>query len=150
MQTENMCGNGENDWKALENSWEMVVHYFNNGAGSYMYWNMVLENRGMSSWGWPQNSLVSIDCEKKSFRLNDEFYLMKHLSRFVQPGSRMLTLEGDDKNALAFRTAEKGVALVIYNPEVTEKQKSVGVDGKIIRLTLAPKSINTLLLPSVP
>ena len=39
MQTENMCGNSENDWSALERTWSAVVHCFNNGAGSYMYWN---------------------------------------------------------------------------------------------------------------
>ena len=146
MQTENMCGNGENDWKALESSWEMVVHYFNNGAGSYMYWNMVLENGGMSSWGWPQNSMVSIDREKKSFRYNDEFYLMKHLSRFVQPGSRLLKLEGEGKNALAFQTAEKEVVLVIYNPEASQQEKVIKVDDRTINVSLKPRSLNTLVL----
>jgi len=146
METENMCGNGENDWKALEVSWEMVVHYFHNGAGSYMYWNMILENRGMSSWGWPQNSMVSINRTKKSFRYNDEFYLMKHLSRFVQPGSRLLTVEGDEKNAIAFQTADKAISVVIYNPETTAVEKTIRSGDSTVHLSLKPKSINTLLL----
>ncbi|MFS2799615.1 hypothetical protein [Phocaeicola dorei] len=33
MQTENMCGNSENDWSALERTWNAVVHCFNNGVG---------------------------------------------------------------------------------------------------------------------
>lgn len=49
MQTENMCGNSENDWSALERTWNAVVHCFNNGVGAYMYWNMVLDET-CKSW----------------------------------------------------------------------------------------------------
>ena len=147
MQTENMCGNGENNWGSLEKSWEMIVHYFNNGAGSYMYWNMVLAKGGMSSWGWPQNSLIVVDRDKKSYRMTDEFYLMKHLSHFIQPGSRLLKLEGDDKNALAFRTADKALVVVICNPDSAAKKQTVKFGDYTIQLSLKAKSINTLLLP---
>jgi glucosylceramidase len=90
--------------------------------------------------------MVSIDREKKSFRYNDEFYLMKHLSRFVQPGSHLLKLEGEGKNALAFQTAEKEVALVIYNPEASQQEKVIKVDDRTINVSLKPRSLNTLVL----
>lgn len=50
MQTENICGNAENDWTALERTWKNIVFCFNNGVNSYMYWNMILNETGKSWW----------------------------------------------------------------------------------------------------
>lgn len=61
MQTENICGNAENDWTALERTWKNIVFCFNNGVNSYMYWNMILNETGKSWWDWAQNSLVIIN-----------------------------------------------------------------------------------------
>ncbi len=102
MQTENKCGEHENDWTSVERSWSDLVHYFNNGAGSYMYWNMVLDETGKSAWGWPQNSMVVIDKNTKSIKFTDEFYLFKHVSHFVQPGDYLIK-SSEGKNHLAFQ-----------------------------------------------
>lgn len=80
MQTENQCGDGENDWISLENSWKDVVHCFNNGVNSYMYWNMVLDESCKSSWDWPQNTLVVVDRNTCKVRYTDEYYLIDRKS----------------------------------------------------------------------
>ena len=77
-------------------------------------------------------------------RYTDEYYLMKHLSHFVQPGSRLLKVS-DDKNALAFRTHDGKVAVVVYNPEEKEQSCYFKVGDKHVRVTLKGKSINTLV-----
>lgn len=144
MQTENMCGDGENNWESLENSWATVVHYFNNNVSSYMYWNMVLDETGRSSWGWPQNSLVVIDRQTGRVRYTDEYYLMKHLSHFVQPGARRLGTS-DGENTLAFRLADGRIAVVVCNPDKSEKEVGVVVGDKSAKVALKAKSINTLV-----
>lgn len=60
MQTETECGNGENNWKSAEYTWSLINHYMNNGANSYMYWNMVLDSTGVSTWGWKQNMMIGL------------------------------------------------------------------------------------------
>ena len=50
-----------------------------------MYWNISLENGGISRWGWAQNSLVVVDPQTKSYRYTPEYYVMKHVSHYVQP-----------------------------------------------------------------
>lgn len=60
MQSENECGFGDNSWEYAFYVWTMLKHYISNGAESYMYWNMVLEPEGRSSWGDPQNALVTV------------------------------------------------------------------------------------------
>ena len=107
--------NSENDWSALERTWNAVVHCFNNGVGAYMYWNMVLDETCKSWWDWAQNAMVIVDRNTRQVRYTDEYYLMKHLSHFVQPGSRLLKVS-DHENVLAFRTTDNGTAIVTYNP----------------------------------
>jgi glucosylceramidase len=85
-QTEQECGDGSNDWRYCRYAWTLMKHYLENGASAYYYWNISLQQGGVSRWGWAQNSLVSVDTAAKTFKYNYEYYLMKHLSRFVKPG----------------------------------------------------------------
>lgn len=144
MQTENQCGNAENNWKSLEETWKSVVHCFNSGVNSYIYWNMVLDETGKSAWDWPQNSLIIVNRSMRKVSYTDEYYLMKHLSRFVQPGSRLLKLS-DNKNALAFRTQDNKVVLVVYNPVNQSQEYSFQIEDKILKVTLKAESINTFV-----
>lgn len=144
MQTENMCGNAENDWSALERTWKAVVHCFNNGVNSYMYWNMVLNEICKSWWDWAQNALVIVDRNSGQVRYTDEYYLMKHLSRFVQPGSRLLKVS-DTQNILAFLTNDNKVVMVVYNPKEEKQSYSFKIGSKSLSVVLKAKSINTLV-----
>ena len=60
-----------------------MKHYLRSGASGYMYWNISTDLSGRSSWGWAQNALVSVDTEAKTFRFNHDYYLLKHLTHFV-------------------------------------------------------------------
>ena len=141
IQSETECGNGSNDWAAAEHTFELMKHYFKNGANAYMYWNMVLDQTGKSQWGWKQNSMISIDKASGKVSYNPEFYLMKHLSYFVEPGSRYIPVSSDP-NCLAF---VKGDQLVIfyYNAEAAEKTASFTANGQTFTVRLKPKSLNT-------
>lgn len=55
-QTENECGDGRNGWDYAEYTFSLIWHFLHNGAGAYTYWNMVLDEGGVSTWGWRQNS----------------------------------------------------------------------------------------------
>ncbi|WP_406683287.1 hypothetical protein N1F78_11400 [Seonamhaeicola sp. MEBiC1930] len=145
MQTENKCGEHENNWTSVERSWKDLVHYINNGAGSYMYWNMVLDETGKSAWGWPQNSMVVIDKESKSIKYTDEFYLFKHLSHYVQPGDHYLK-SSSGKNHLAFKLKDERILVLLNNPDSIEKDLNVKIDDKTISLKLQPKSINSVVV----
>lgn len=144
MQTETECGDGSNDWKAAEHTFDLMKHYFGNGANAYMYWNMVLDQTGKSQWGWKQNSMISVDKTSGKVTYHPEFYLMKHFSYFVEPGSRYIPVK-TDQNCLAFA---KGKQLVIfyYNDSNSTKIASFAAGGKTITANLKPKSFNTFKL----
>ncbi|MBP0904008.1 hypothetical protein ACFSKN_09350 [Mariniflexile gromovii] len=144
MQTENKCGEHENDWTSVERSWSDLVHYFNNGAGSYMYWNMVLDETGKSAWGWPQNSMVVIDKNTKNIKFTNEFYLFKHVSHFVQPGDHFLK-SSEGKNHIAFQLKDGRVIVLVNNPEKELKIINLKVGSQKVAVEVQPTSINTVI-----
>ncbi|MWW25001.1 glycoside hydrolase family 30 protein [Algibacter lectus] len=145
MQTENKCGEGENDWTSFDRSWETLVHFFNNKAGSHMYWNMVLDETGKSAWGWPQNSMVVIDKQTKKVTYTDEFYLFKHLSHFVQPGDHYLK-SSEGKNHLAFRLKDGRTLVLLNNPEDKKQNVNLELGTNTITVSVEAKSINTIII----
>ncbi|MEI6865322.1 hypothetical protein [Flavicella sp.] len=147
MQTETECGDGSNDWKAAEHTFELMKHYFENGANSYMYWNMVLDETGKSQWGWKQNSMISIDSKTKKIVYNPEFYLMKHVSAFVAPGSVKLEVDGDDKDTIIFfdNTANEVIVLA-YNSKDEDCMLNLNVGDTAVNARLTAKSFNTLTI----
>ncbi len=145
-QSEQECGDGKNDWKYCRYTWELMKHYFNSGANAYMYWNISLEQRGISHWGWKQNSLVSVDTVTKKFSYNHEYYLLKHLSRYVKPGAKLLSINGELKNLLAFKNPDKSIVIVVQNDSKTDKIVKLKVANKLISPLLKADSFNTLII----
>ncbi len=143
MQTESECGNGEKNWKSAEYTWSLINHYLNSGVNSYMYWNMVLEPSGKSTWDWHQNMLISINKETKEIQYCPEYYIMKHLSHFVLPGAYRLKTSGG-KDHLAFRNPDGTVVLVLVNTEVADKKMTIAFSDKSVDVTVKAKSFNTL------
>ncbi len=143
MQTETECGDGSNDWKAAEHTFDLMKHYFSNGANSYMYWNMILDETGKSQWGWKQNSMISIDRKSKEVTYNPEFYLMKHFSSFIEKGATYI--KTNDKNCLAFKNINNYV-IVYYNPNDTISHKEFVINNKIFKVEVKPRSFNTFVI----
>lgn len=147
MQTETECGDGSNDWKAAEHTFELMKHYFDNGANSYMYWNMVLDETGKSQWGWKQNSMISIDSNTKKIVYNPEFYLMKHLSAFVASGSVKLAIDEANTDIIAFfNEKDNEVIVFVYNSKDEDYTLNLNVSGKGVNALLTAKSFNTLTI----
>jgi glucosylceramidase len=65
----------------------MLKHYIGNGAESYLYWNLVLEPDGRSSWGGPAERDGHNRPESGRYALNPDFYVMKSCSAVVRRGA---------------------------------------------------------------
>ena len=144
-QTENECGNGENNWNSAVYTWSLLKTYLNGGAQAYVYWNFILETPGVSYWGWKQNSMVTIDVETHEINYNPEFYLMKHFSHYVQKGAYKLKLNGYE-DALAFQNPDGSCIIVMTNPSDEPKDFRIAIDDKNIDLTLKANSFYTIKL----
>lgn len=116
MQTESECGDGKNTWFYMEYVFALMRIYFKHGAERYTYWNLALQDGGMSTWGWRQNSLCTVDASSGELKYQPEFYLMKHVSHFVKEGARVLGVRGHwAANALAFENPDGSIVLVVNN-----------------------------------
>jgi glucosylceramidase len=149
MQTENECGNGQNSWAYAHYVFTLLWHYLTNGAVAYCYWNMALPAGGRSTWGWRQNSMVSVDDERGRVTYNPEFFVMKHVSRFVEVGAVRLDLTGPwAGNALAFRNPDGSLVVVAANG-LDEPRPLVFTDGhRTVGIQAEPLSFHTLVLPA--
>ena len=143
MQSETECGDGSNDWAAAQHTWSLMKHYFNNGANSYMYWNLMLEKDGISVWGWKQNAMISIDSAGQVV-YNPEYYLMKHFSHFIKPGASMLKTKTN--SALSFINPDGEIVLILENEFKNESVKTIKIDNYQFKVTLKPESFNTISL----
>lgn len=146
-QTEQECGDGRNDWRFARHGWSIMNDFMQAGCSVYEYWNMALVKGESSSWGWDQNSLVVIDREARTFEFTPDYYTLKHVCHFVQPGAQRLntlTLTGHE-NALAFRNPDGRELLVIQNDQPEEIPVDIFMGGKIMRAALPANSLNTIV-----
>ncbi|MGG0822206.1 glycoside hydrolase family 30 beta sandwich domain-containing protein [Paenibacillus turicensis] len=147
LQTENECGNGKNTWEYAQYVSTLFHHYFVNGANGYVYWNAILEPKGSSTWGWEQNSMITVDPETKKYSFNPEFYVVKHHSHFVQNGAvRLVTSGRFTSNSLVFQNPDQSVVLIVNNPLKDAQQLSFEFKGKSYQLELKPESFNSVVL----
>jgi glucosylceramidase len=145
-QSEQECGDGKNDWTYAKYTWTLMKHYFNSGANAYMYWNISLVQGGISHWGWRQNSLVSVDTVTKKFNYTHEYYLLKHLSHYVKPGAKLLTVKGTEANLLAFKNTDGSIVVAIQNDSEADKMVHIKIGYKMISPTLKADSFSTFLV----
>jgi glucosylceramidase len=145
-QSEQECGDGKNDWKYAGYCWDLMKYYLRSGARGYMYWNISLKPGGDSHWGWPQNSLITVDADAKTYRWNHEYYAMKHASHFVQRGATRLETHGTFDDALAFLNPDKSVVVILRNESGHERPVDVTIGDRKIAGSMEADSFNTLLL----
>ncbi|MFD1957308.1 glycoside hydrolase family 30 beta sandwich domain-containing protein [Paenibacillus thailandensis] len=149
MQTENECGDGNNSWDYAKYVFNLYQHYFTNGVNAYIYWNMVLEPRGRSTWGWEQNSMVTVDPQSGRVTRNPEYYVMKHFAHFVVPGAQRIGLRGPwSGKAVAFRNTDGSTAVVVNNPFKNERTVDLSFERNTYRFELEPESFNTIVFQS--
>jgi glucosylceramidase len=151
MQTENECGDGRNTWDYALYVASLMKHYFMNGVSRYVYWNMILPSGGESTWGWKQNSLVTVDPKTKAIAYQPEFYVMKHLTRFVSPGARLVgTTRFWAANAIAFENPDGERVVFVTNPFDAPRALTIGDGGSRVSATLDPRSFNTIAWHPAP
>ncbi len=152
MQTESECGFGANNWEEAEYVFHLVRHYLQHGATGYTYWNMALEPGGLSTWGWPQNSLITVDTQARTFRRNPEYYVLKHYSSAVRPGAVPLGVTGRfSAQGSAYENPDGSIVVVVQNALDREEEFAFTAPGdasKSFHTTLEARSLNTFVIPA--
>jgi glucosylceramidase len=147
LQTENECGDGQNTWEYALYEFNLIHHYFSNGVVGFMYWNLILPADGQSTWGGVQNAMINLDPAAGQVDYQPDYYVMRHLSQYIPPGSIRLGLQGSCAgNALAFETPERKTVIFAANPFSTPKELCYSDPHGTLTASLSPGSINTLII----
>ncbi|NIE81756.1 glycoside hydrolase family 30 beta sandwich domain-containing protein [Asaia sp. As-1742] len=149
IQSEAECGDGRNDWRYCRYIWRLMLHFFNNGVSVYDYWNIALENDAASTWGWKQNSLITVNSSSGAITYNYEYYLLKHFSHFIRPDAvrfEAISWTGYD-NALAFLNKDRTVVLILHNDMSSPMPVRIRLsDEQVLQAELPSDSFNTFVL----
>lgn len=146
MMTESECGDGKNTWAHMEYIYNQMWFYIYNGAERYTYWNMSLEEGGVSTWGWEQNSLCTVNKESGMLTYRPEFYLMKHFSAYVKKGAVLLETKGRwASNVLAFENNDGSIILVAGNAMNKERELNFIHKDKNYTFSIPKHSVNTII-----
>ncbi|MFF2053183.1 glycoside hydrolase family 30 beta sandwich domain-containing protein [Leifsonia sp. NPDC058194] len=147
MQTESECGFGSNSWDDAEYVFHLVRHYLQHGATGYTYWNMALRPGGLSTWGWPQNSLFTIDPDASTVTRNPEYYVLKHYSAVVRRDATRLDVTGRfSAQGSAYENTDGTLAIVVQNAlDRPERFSFSDPAGRYdaFTATLEPRSLNS-------
>ncbi len=143
-QSEQECGDGTNAWSYAGYCWQLMKHYFRSGASGYLYWNISTDMSGKSSWGWAQNSLVSVDTSAKTYRYNHDYYLLKHLTHFVDVGAKAVETTGTCDDVLGFVNPDGAVVLLARNELPHVQMVQIQVRDRVFAIELPPDSVGTL------
>jgi len=149
MQSETECYNGDNLWQHGLATFAKIIEDTNHFAGSYFFWNIVLDDTETSTWGWRQNSLITIDRSTKTVHYNPEFYSMKHFSAGVMPGAvRIAVAGGPFAEIAAFRNPDRSEVLEFENSGDSPVRATLQLAGKSYALDIPAKSMNTVTVPA--
>ncbi len=176
MQSETMCGDGNNNWQYAENQFDIMWMYLSTGISAYNLWNMVLEWDGVNPGGhntanppWPQNAPITVNETTKQYTINPHFYEYKHFTNFVKPGAYRIAstgtydeefplideVERDDRyskelHEIAFRNPDGTNVLMVKNGSNTVKHVDINFNGRMVSVDLPAHSIHTFTAEGTP
>jgi len=149
MQSEAECCDGEDSWLQGLTTFSKMIDDTNHFAGSYFFWNTVLNEETKSHWGWHQNSLLTVDRGTRTVRYNPEFYSMKHFSANVLPGAQRIAVSGGPfKQIVAFRNPSGSQVLEFENESGDTKEATIQSNGKYYRMLVPAQSMNSVVVPA--
>ncbi len=145
MQSETMCGNGENDWQYAQDQFDLIKGYFEAGVNSYMLWNMVLDDKGENTAAdpWHQCSPIVVYRATNEVVYNPQYYIVKHFSYYVQAGARRIETQAKGVDAIAFQNKDGSNILLVKNANSEKIIVTLDFNGRLTQAELEANSINT-------
>jgi glucosylceramidase len=143
----------------------MIFSDIQAGAAAWVYWNMILDQRGGPWMVSPvhrdpdpnaQQPIVIVNRETKKVSYTGLYYYLAHFSKFVRPGAIRANMNGNAPGvqALAFLSpeAEGGWYWVVQllNTQPADAQVRVDFGGRTLPLSLPGVSITTCIWKPSP
>lgn len=146
VMSEQQCFNGANSWEDFMAAWDLLKFNMDNGVSIYDYWNLALFEGEVSTWGWQQNSLISVNYETGEYKYNYEFYEMKHISRYVKPGAVYLGTSGSMGETMAFRNPDGSIVILAAEKTGEPRKVTIKAGKKTVQVNIPANSVSTIVI----
>lgn len=146
MHTESVCHDGKNTWQQAAMLFDDVLAYLRAGCGAYTYWNMVLDQGGLSTWGWRQNSLITIDTQARTWRANPDLAVMSLFGRHLQPGAQRIEAFSFQRPVLAVERSDGRLVAFVANHEDHVTPLKIHLGSSTERHELPPRSMAAIVV----
>lgn len=145
------CSGGEWSTNFGNNlSWLMsnvMIGASRNWAKTVLLWNMALDENGGPTNGGCENcrGVVTIDSKDGTVAKNEEYYVIGHASKFVDPGAVRIESTNDKGTieTVAFKNPDESIALIAANTSETEKTFQVTWNEQAFTYTMPSNSAAT-------
>lgn len=151
MHTEGNCYNGKNTNSQAKSRLEEVAGYINAGVENYAYWNIFLDKRQESGWGWKQNSLITIDAENEKVIYNPDFKVISLISKTLQPGDiRCANFISSGDPIISVLSPNGNLKVLIQNNSKKDIKFRLSISEQEFHyLELPANSLNSILLKRI-
>ncbi len=161
LQSETECGNNHwepgfnpdeppNDFAYAVYTWRKFRDYFNQGASSYMLWNMVLDEEGKnldSKRPWPQNSPVVVDRKQRRVTYTPMYWATKHFSALIARGAHRVESSGGYADRIAFSNPDGSAVVELLNESAAPVSLELIANARRQSVRLPPRSFVTVVVP---
>ena len=154
--TELACGGGDNSWSYPQTqTFPEIKRGVSNGNSGAFQWNLLLcnvpnvsydklcgysgmwQNADGSKGNWPQQPLITIDTAAKKIAYNTEFYMLKHLSYYIRPGSQVIKVLGQyDTNEISVKNPDGSLVVVTNNQNNAPQNIAICFGTQMIQASL--------------
>jgi glucosylceramidase len=137
-----------NDWKLGENYGVNMIHDFNNGAGAWTDWNILLdETGGPNHVGNFSFAPIHAKTKEGTLYYTNSYYYIGHFSKFIRPGAKRIISSSNRADLLttAFMNKDGRIAVVVMNSGSEKFAYKMYIGNKALELTSLPHSIATLV-----
>jgi glucosylceramidase len=150
MHSEGDCYNGANSPEQAIARMEEMLTSFNFGCENYAYWNMILDEKQSSGWGWNQNSLITIDRKTGAVRFNPDYQPVYLASRFIRSGSKRIEAICWGSKVAAFKASDGSIAILVQNKQDLVVAATIRCDGASYSAELPPHADCVIVLQPKP
>lgn len=134
-------------WQRAENLIKTLMQLLHQNIEGYFEKNLI----SIDSSTFSRDSFIVVDEKFSGLKKQPAFYVMSHFSRYILPGSTKIDAmfcgpNNSNVQAIAFRRPDAKIAILLHNladqsSRITLFDKRTGE----VKLTLKPKSINTIV-----
>lgn len=133
----------------------MIVSDLEAGASGWIYWNMVLDEKG-GPWlvskvhedpeNNAQHPVVIVNSKTHEVLYTGLYYYLAHFSKFVRPGDYRVETTGkaEKVRTIAFKSADGKTIVELLNSRPQSVETQILWQGKTLAVNLPATSITTL------